>query len=143
MRRMTAGFAFTDDERSVLLVHKRRGPPVVKGRLNGIGGHIEGDETPLEAQVREFREETGLDIAPERWTHTVHLSGPHGGGWEVWFYRCDITEEEAASYQAADEPLTVVPVEAIPTMNVVPNLRWLVPMQNDRLRYPVVLEEKQ
>lgn len=51
------GFMFDPTLRKVLLVWKDR-PTWQKGRLNGIGGHIEAGETPHEAMVREFEEET-------------------------------------------------------------------------------------
>ena len=47
----------------VLLIEKKR-PAWHAGQLNGIGGSIEPGETPLQAVVREFKEETGKETSP-------------------------------------------------------------------------------
>jgi len=63
------GFAFSEDKKQVVMIQKEH-PSWQKGKLNGIGGkadqwveetattrrHI---ETPYQAMVREFEEETG------------------------------------------------------------------------------------
>lgn len=53
------GFLFNRDMTHVALVHKRR-PAWQVNRMNGIGGSLEFGETALDAQRREFREETSL-----------------------------------------------------------------------------------
>ena len=143
MRRMVVGFAFTEDKLNVLLIHKRRGPKVVFNRMNGIGGHIEEGETPIEAQVREFDEEAGVHIPANRWTQTVILRGSDDGGWEVTFFYCHLTMQECRECRdRTDEPLEWVNVHTFPVLHVVGNLRWLIPIQHDRLRWPLVVEEK-
>lgn len=58
-------FAF-DDLGRVALIRKRR-PQWQSGRLNGIGGKVEGSEPLVLAMSREFYEETGVQIEPEKW----------------------------------------------------------------------------
>jgi 8-oxo-dGTP diphosphatase len=142
MTHYTAGFAFHGG--SVLLIHKKRGPPGVRGRINGIGGHIEEGEIPIQCQRREFREETGLDIPEDRWVHTVTLGGPNGGGWVVIFFKTTLTDEEVATFTTAeDEKVALYDVREIPELPVVPNLRWLIPIQLDHhLQWPVVIMER-
>ena len=53
------GFAFNKGCTEVLLIEKKR-PNWMVGKLNGVGGHIEDGETPIDAMVREFKEETNL-----------------------------------------------------------------------------------
>ena len=55
------GFMFSPAENAVLLLRKNR-PTWQQGKLNGIGGRIEGDETPEQAMRRECIEEVGLDL---------------------------------------------------------------------------------
>lgn len=49
------------DGEKVLLIDKKTG--LGKGLVNAPGGHIEDDETADEAAVREFSEETGLNVS--------------------------------------------------------------------------------
>lgn len=84
------GFMMSYDLMQFLLIRKTH-PEWQKGKLNGIGGKIEKKhhvisnpdnpdpdagywlmETPFEAMVREFHEETGITIARERW-HCFHI----------------------------------------------------------------------
>lgn len=51
------------NEDSYLMLHRNKEKnDINEGKWLGIGGHIEKDETPEEAMIREFKEETGLDI---------------------------------------------------------------------------------
>jgi 8-oxo-dGTP diphosphatase len=53
------GFAFEGNK--VALIRKTH-PEWQAGLLNGIGGHIEKNESPMKAMIREFEEETGLKV---------------------------------------------------------------------------------
>lgn len=66
MKNYVVGFAFSEDAQQVVLIRKNR-PSWMAGQLNGIGGHIEAGETPLQAMVREFAEETGVLTALGGW----------------------------------------------------------------------------
>jgi len=66
VKRYVLGFALTPEMDRVALIQKNR-PDWQAGKWNGIGGHIEDGESPLEAMHREFQEETGVYIAKERW----------------------------------------------------------------------------
>ena len=68
------GFAFTTDGR-VALIQKKR-PAWQAGRLNGIGGKVEGTEHSAAAMVREFREETGVDTPEKADIAIVRLNTP-------------------------------------------------------------------
>ena len=57
-----AGFLFSPAGTEVVLVHKKKGPGVVVGKWNGVGGKVELGEAPLPAMIREFKEETGVHI---------------------------------------------------------------------------------
>lgn len=53
------GFMFDWNAEHVVLIQKTK-PKWQEGLLNGVGGKIEEGETPYEAMVREFEEETGV-----------------------------------------------------------------------------------
>lgn len=56
-RHFTAGAYIIDEEKKVLLIYHRK----LKKWLP-TGGHVELNETPAEAAIREAKEETGLDV---------------------------------------------------------------------------------
>jgi len=58
LRKQEAVLCFIVHEDSLLLIHKLRG--LGKGKINAPGGKLEAGESPLEAAIRETREETGL-----------------------------------------------------------------------------------
>lgn len=66
MNSMVLGFAF-DSYGRVALIRKNR-PDWQRGKLNGIGGHVESDESVRVAMSREFSEETGVLIPADEWT---------------------------------------------------------------------------
>lgn len=68
----TVCFLFSHDLESVLLQTKSRTD--FKGKLNGVGGKLEPDESPEDCARREIREETGLDeLEHLAWIGTLEL----------------------------------------------------------------------
>ena len=63
MKSYVVGLVF-DEAGRVMLIEKKR-PDWQKGFLNGVGGEIKINETPLEAMIRECKEESGLFI--DKW----------------------------------------------------------------------------
>lgn len=61
MQDYVVGFCFTMDADSVVLIKKNR-PKWQAGLWNGVGGHVEIGETHEQAMIREFQEETGLEV---------------------------------------------------------------------------------
>lgn len=61
------GIALSADRRKILLIRKLT-PEWQRGLLNGIGGKIEAGETPIQAMLREFKEETGVDTTLHNWS---------------------------------------------------------------------------
>lgn len=134
------GFAFAQDRESVLLIRKQR-PPSQAGKLNGVGGKLEPGEQPIDAMVREFSEEAGVDTVPTDWTHFAVMKSPK---WEVWFYRADF-DASVLDDAASREPLTHERVERwdvhlLPGQDTMRNLRWLIPFCLDTSPYVLPLE---
>ncbi len=131
------GFAMTTEEtcRRVLLVKKAR-PDWQKGKLNGLGGEIEAGETPLDAMVREFREETGLATDPISWIYFATLEDK---GNEVHCYYMFMPRERLDEADSPDEEgspdaeeLYTVRVDDLMNQKTIPNVRYLVPMALDK-----------
>ena len=122
MQEYVCGLLFSVDRARVLLIRKRR-PAWQAGRLNGVGGKVEPGETVGAAMRREFREEAGLDVA--EWREVVVLTGPD---WRGHFFRA--FGDTGAARALTDESLEVHPAAALPP-DVIPNLRWIVPLALD------------
>lgn len=116
------GFAFNDYQ--VLLIEKQK-PAWQKGLYNGLGGHIEKDETPIAAMVREFKEECGIDTNESDWELYAEMKGDD---WDCKCFRalntfalCD------AKKTTSEEPKTFhcMGIEEVPTISNVPALIFL------------------
>ncbi len=63
-------------DNNVLLINKKQG--LGKGLVNGPGGHIELEETAIEAAYREFKEETGYTADNLKYTGTLNFQFKDG-----------------------------------------------------------------
>lgn len=140
MQNMVEGFAFTESKfgQDVALILKNH-PEWMKGKYNGIGGRIEEGESPVQAMVREFQEETGVSWGEEKWQHYVSLVGKFG---IVHFFRTYMPNEVFERIDTTtDEVVHKFPVDNIP-MNKIPNLSWLIPLASDPdIQCPAILSE--
>lgn len=113
-KQYTLGFAFGRANRPwkgecVALIEKAPGTPNA-GKLNGLGGRIEPNESTHECMVREFQEEAGL-LVPE-WDFFGDMTSSKD--WKVFLYRAldvdlsqirTMTEEHVTIWPLTDLPL--------------------------------------
>lgn len=132
MNEMVVGFPFDSKSEHVLLIEKKR-PIWQKDHINGIGGRMESGETPFQAMVREFKEETGQMVESFK-----NFAIINGSGWRVYFFNttvCPLVIYE----NPTDEKLLIVEVKKLPK-NTLFNLNWLIPMALDPdLLKPVII----
>lgn len=133
------GFAFDRDRENVVLI-KKVWPEWQAGRWNGVGGHIETGESPLDAMKREFAEEAGLYIPDPGWKPFAEISDCCRQRWHCTFFRAfdvplhairTLTDEEVHAWRIRDLP-------QIPTIG---NLQWLIPLAVDRCSVPLMYPE--
>ncbi len=127
-KKYVLAFIFSDDFSRVLLIHKNR-PDWQKGKMNGIGGKLETDESFLEAVVREVQEETGLMIVSSDWKLVAELEGP-------LFYTqvmATILPQPVPAQSMTDETVEWFDIKCLPE-NCIANLSWLIPLSADNLR---------
>jgi len=130
-----AGFLFNKEETKVALIEKIK-PSWQKGKLNAIGGKIEKEETPLEAMIREFKEETGLHIP--KWRHTITLKGKD---WTVWFFKSYGDPSKCKSMEK--EKVKILHPLQINNNTTIPNLKWILPITLDQeLNFPIIVHYK-
>jgi 8-oxo-dGTP pyrophosphatase MutT (NUDIX family) len=141
-----AGLLFGDARSKVMLIRKSH-PSWMKGKLNGIGGHIEQGELPEYAIHREFAEETGINIAHWNWKHFATISGTETTlakePWIVYWYTAAIKKPKdyppfgiGDIGSSKDEPVAWFDIESITRGihgDVMPNLCWLIYMAKARV----------
>ena len=127
--RYVCGFAFNIERTRVLLIQKMK-PTWQKGRLNGVGGKIEGDETPIAAMKRECFEEVGCQFD---WEPTIRLYNTH---FEVFFFKAFAQKHRIEILDWKDsehgETLHVLDVKQAFHHRWLPNLKWLITLSVDR-----------
>lgn len=131
MKHYVAALLLDTNYEQVLLIRKSH-PQWMAGKLNGIGGHIESNESPLIAMQREFNEETGL-INPD-WRLFATLEGKEDGRetFRIHWFTATITRtDEWRAAAPSDEPVNwyyVHTVDAYSNTISMPNLKWLIEM---------------
>ncbi len=140
IREYVCGFLFSVDEARIALILKNR-PKWQAGSYNGIGGHVEAVELPAHAMRREFKEETGVDVAD--WT--LFYTGVYGHYKKqnaenpmakVYFYKAFNSLIDFAKTME-DEEVKVFDVAVLPSLQLIPNLKWLIPLALDPYESPV------
>lgn len=122
MKNYVCGFLFNPEKTHVALIRKNK-PEWQAGKLDGIGGKIEDGETSLQAIRREFKEETGATQL--FWDDFATLSGRDG---VIYFFHA-IANPILMS--PTSEPVDWYPLADLPSLPVIPNLRWLIPLALD------------
>lgn len=81
------GFVYIGNR--VLLIRKNLDCKLefMRGKLNGIGGHVEDGETPLQAMIREFTEESGINKDFVEWKEKGMI---FGNGYDVTIFRGNV-----------------------------------------------------
>ena len=120
------GFLFNPNMDKVVLIKKNR-PDWQKGKYNGIGGHIEEGEGAHSAMVREFEEEAGLTIPV--WNLFCTIKNEE---WICYFFYA-VSEKYNEVMTNTDEAISVVDIYDINygQVQVIENLKWLIPMCKD------------
>lgn len=125
------GFFFDKSLNNVVLIWKNK-PKWQAGKLNGIGGKIEEGETPFQAMVREFKEETG--IFDSEWRDLIKICGDD---WTVhFFYSVDRQNQFEYAETKEDEEVAKIEVESLDQFDYIPNLRWLIPLAQQKAEFP-------
>jgi len=134
MQHFVLGLVFNRAKNRVLLIEKKR-PAWMAGNWNGIGGHIEKDETPLQAMKRESLEETGFE---RTWTNTITFVCPGG---TVYVF-ASISHSAISYQQIEDEQLSVWPLSGPKDIMMI-NLKWIIPLCLSSVQFPVVLQQNE
>jgi 8-oxo-dGTP diphosphatase len=120
------GFQFDAEGSRVALIRKNR-PDWQAGLYNGIGGHVETNELPGDAVLREFAEETGRSQDDVGWRHYARLETWAGN--RVFCY-ASFTNDVTNVQTTTDEGGIVFKVATLTTERhlLVPSAFWMISM---------------
>jgi len=121
-----ATLLFVVGDGQVLLIRKKRG--IGQGKVNGPGGKIDPGETPVEAAVRETREEL----------HITALNPVKVG--ELWFAMTHIPDIHCHVFRATEwEGAATETAEAVPLWTAFDELPFDEMWEDDRHWLPLVI----
>ena len=121
----TVGLLFSENRDNVILINKTK-PEWQRGKLNGVGGKMENNETPSQCIEREFEEEAGLKIS--NWELFTTLTDNQN--WTVFFFRSFTPFDNLLKCQSmTKEKIQICDISARewPT-NLIENLTWMIPL---------------
>lgn len=137
IQRYVIGFIFDRTAKKVALIRKER-PDFQKGKLNGIGGHIELGESPVGAMVREAKEETGFESTKDDWLLFHYERNKRDVC--LYFYAAETTDLMNKVRTMTDEEVVIMEYwgpgysDYFPSMMY--NLPWLLPMALSYIENP-------
>lgn len=118
---------FMKDSRDRIALVRKNKPAWQAGRLNGIGGGIEEDETAYEAMVREWYEETGT--FSDSWEHFAKLTFADA---EITFFKVSVAKLPAfPSHNDIGEAIEIWDYSIVVRKDsdvMLQNLKWLLPL---------------
>jgi 8-oxo-dGTP diphosphatase len=117
-------FAIRGD--SVLLIKGAPTKKVWPDLYNGIGGHIEQNESVLGAAYREFTEETGLILVNPELCAVVTIDTQDNPGIGMYVFKAQANGEDPAP--SAEGTLEWVDINAIDQIPLVEDLPILIPI---------------
>lgn len=117
---------YPEDHKDMLLVLKDR-PDWQKGKLNLPGGKIEDGETPLEAAVRELKEETGYDPL----STPVKMGEIRDSGATIHCFKILVDGNRYLAPRGEETELVEwhsIHTEIMQCASLIPNLRAIIPL---------------
>lgn len=129
------GFMFSRGWSQLALIRKAK-PAWQRGKLNGIGGKIEDGESPMDAMLREFKEETGHQTRRADWNYFLRMAGVNDGGegnFQVDFFAC--TGDLRALQTTEAEKLEIINTQDVFPLrsDMIENLPWLIGLALDHM----------
>lgn len=116
---------FVTNGTDVLLLKRALNRRVYPGKYNGVGGHLERDEDPLQGAVREIREETGLEVDNIRFCGVSHIDAGQATGILLLIFRAEALSRDFQD--SVEGRLEWVPQADVLTYDLVEDLPEFLP----------------
>ena len=123
---------YIERDGQVLMLHRvKKRQDENAGKWIGIGGHLEGDESPEECVCREALEETGLTLTSLRLRGVITFILPDWGNELTFLYTAGAEGE--IKPECAEGVLEWVPVDHVPGLAL-----W----EGDRVFLPLIMKDR-
>jgi 8-oxo-dGTP diphosphatase len=114
------------DSVKILVVEKNK-PEWQKGKYNLLGGKVEEGETPLQAAVRELKEESGLD--PGEFDMPFFAGKLEGDDYDIFCYKIGVEDDELKPQAGETEKVSWQYWDSLATdPKLIPNLKIVIPL---------------
>jgi len=127
------GFLFDKNNKKVLL--QQASCPWMQNRWNGIGGHIEEEETPHEAMKRESEEEIGFGKY-FNWKHQMTMICPGG---TVFIFSTSLQTFSILTKKDTKQITAIFSINELPKYRM-NNIDWMINLCIENPTYPPVIE---
>lgn len=136
MTRYVATMIYHEEANAFIGVHKTRGPQAIVGKVNFIGGKVERGESDFNAHIREAREEVGIHLNPNWAGEAIELQTTSGDTVSFMLFTIPRGKPvpEVPEHDDVGQKLEWVLADYLDQYDLVPNLRYLVPMLLDKDR---------
>jgi 8-oxo-dGTP diphosphatase len=119
------GFLY-DSKRENIVLLKRNSPVSQKGKFNGLGGKVDIGERPLEAMIREFKEEAGITV--EKWTEFATLEQNEG----ISYFFHAVSDKFSQVITAEKQEVRIINIQnELHDLDLITNVRWLILLSLD------------
>jgi len=124
----TLGFIFNKELNKVLLIQFPNKGKWNDGFINGVGGHIDKGETPLQCMMREAAEEADFYSTKDRWNYAGMYDGTNSSNpFKIYTFYCQFEEHLIKAFNGEEGSTNWYTIENIPKLKTVSNLQWMVP----------------
>ncbi|HJC48730.1 MAG TPA: 8-oxo-dGTP diphosphatase [Candidatus Lachnoclostridium pullistercoris] len=128
--KMTTLCYLEQDGKYLMLYRNKKKNDINEGKWIGVGGHVEGTESPGECLEREVMEETGLKLTSYRFRGIVTFVPEPGKAEYMCVYTADGFEGELRECNEGE--LKWIPKKEVETLNL-----W----EGDRLFLPLLMKD--
>lgn len=117
---------FVMNDGDVLLMKRAPHKRVFPNQYNGLGGHIERDEDPLNSVIREVEEETGLEIYDVRLRGVYNIDAGDETGIMLLIFTAE-TDDREIKVESDEGTLHWTPLATATTLDLVEDLPEILP----------------
>jgi len=97
------------------------------GYYNGLGGHLEESESPVQAAVREVHEETGLTLAKIQLRALITIHNGNNPGVLLMVFMAAPTTNAGILHQSTEGEVCWIHQKDLGTLSLMPDLHQLLP----------------